>query len=90
MKIIMELYFLIFLSLFIDINSKIVCAADKYSSKMELNRENKTSKDYPTKRKISSENDYKSIRIYLSLENIRTKIVGISLFPDEFDIELLI
>ena len=89
MKIIMELYFLIFLSLFIDISSKIVCAADKYSSKIELNKENKTSKDYSTKRKISSENDYKSIRIYLSLENIRTKIVGISLFPDEFDIELL-
>ena len=85
----MKIIFLIFFTLFLDINSKIVCAADKYSSKIELNKLNKASKEYSTKRKTSSENDYKSIRIYLSLDNIKARIEGISAFPDDFNIELL-
>ena len=90
MKIKMELYFLIliFFTLLTNINSKIVCAADKYVPKFELNKLNKTSKENTTKRKISSEDDYKSIRIYLSLDNIRKRIEGISAFT-EFNIELL-
>ena len=78
MKIV-KLFGLILINLAVSISSKIICSVDKFTSSTILIKDNnKVKNNLNNKRKMSIEEDFKPIRIYFSLEDIRQIIHSLS------------
>ena len=76
-----ELFIIIFCNFVIFVKSKITCGVDKIKSNTQLISENNNINIVRSKkRKTSNEEDYKPIRIYLSNEDIKTKIIYLKAF----------
>ena len=69
------IFFLLYANFVISINKKIICSVDKVPTKKGIIKENEKIKyNLENKRKMSTEDEYKQIRIYFSLNCIKEMI----------------